>query len=351
VLSTLSPLKSRPRAAEPAVSRRFNVHGVPVDLCGSWDLLGPQIDAWLGAFSTTRNELEIAGSQSMLPVTGMLRRYEQREVIRHMSPQAVRLSNPGHDPNTLMELYQDGERFWLVDDRWGMVEINLIKASWRSWLLPKPSLDPVRCVEMALLWPLAQVLRGRGLNLLPAVSMARDGRGVLILGSMGIEAEIAALIGGGFRVIGQRWSCLREKGAAVDLLHMPGQIERARIRGLKGPGAWADIEGEYCGSSQASSSCDTVIIVEPARRTAARIDELANPIALDALRRAWPMAELHRNRRQLALKLATGCRCASVQLSRRPEDLLDLLGHMSGGDQPAMSNPSSRRFVPATIRA
>lgn len=323
------------------VARRFNVHGVAVELAGAWNMLDPFIDAWLRPFAVPHDGVEA----SRLPVSGTLRKYDQREVVRHLSPKAVRLADAG-----LTELYQEGERFWLVDDRWGMTEVNLLKSSWRTWLLPNPTLDPVRCAEMALMWPMAQLLRGRGLTLLPAVSVAREDRGVLILSPMGIEAELTAMIRSGYRMIGQRWSCVREKGAAAELLHLPGLVESARVPQIDVSDEWVDLEGEFCGSSQASARCDTVVIVQPARRQAANARELTQVEAQDAIRRGWPMIELHRSRRQILAKLASSCRCLGVQLSRRAEDLVDVLqNEPNRSDNPFTI--SSRRFVNATVRA
>lgn len=339
-------------AGGAAPSRRYVVHGTPVDLSGAWDLLDPHVDAWLAPFGQGGDDHERpGGGHRALPVTGQLRRYEQREVMRHLSPSAVRLSSGGRDTAELMELYQDGERFWLVDDRWGMAEMNLLKGSWRSWLLPKPTLDPARCAEMALMWPMAQVLRGRGLTLLPAVSVARDGWGVLILSPMGLEAELTSLVRAGFRILGQQWSCLREKGAGVELLHVPGRVERSRVPALT-PSAdeWVDLEGEFCGSSESVARCEAVVMIEPARRAVTRATWLTDTAALDTLRRAWPMAELHRNRRQLVTKLAMGCRGASVQLARRADDLLTLLGRMQARATGASMLQGSRRFAPSLVK-
>ena len=44
-------------------------------------------------------------------------------------------------------MYEDGGAVWLVDDRWGMVEVNLLKSQWCAWLLPEPSAYPDNSVE------------------------------------------------------------------------------------------------------------------------------------------------------------------------------------------------------------
>ena len=273
---------------------RFRLHGVPIELQGA-DLLGFEVDRLLREFQTDSSSPSCAS----LPILGTLRGYRQSEVLMHLSPLAVRVATPGHGIGTVMELYQDAERFWLVDDRWGMAEINLMKGTWRSWMLENRTLDDERCAELAVLWPLAQLLRGRGLCLLPAVSVERDGRGVLILSPFDMEAELAVLVRKGYRIIGRRWSCLREEAEKIELLPMPGASN--------------------------PTPCEMVVMIEPSRRPTAHARELSGPYRLDALRRSWPMIELHRARRQFPLKLAASSRCCSIQLTRAPEDLLVLL--------------------------
>jgi hypothetical protein len=274
---------------------------------------------------------------------GTIRHYDQNEVLRHLSPGARRVAQAGSPTAEMMELYEDGERFWVVDERWGMAEVNLLKGQWRSWLLPRPQLDAVRCCELAVLWPVAQLLRAKGLYLLPAVSAVRDGWSVLILSPFGMEPELTALIRAGYRIIGQRWTAVREEDGRLALLHVPGQVERPvgpRLRSTLAPApaggdargpddaGWVDLTAEYPGSWQNHAFCDAVLVIEPGRRPAAQTREAADPsAALSALRTAWPMVELMPQRRygQLALKLAQNCRCCEVQLSRNPKDLLTLL--------------------------
>ena len=75
--------------------------------------------------------------------------------------------------------YSLAEKHWIVDDRWGVCEIDLLKHRWRSWVLPNPSLDPVHLAEAAVLWPMAQLLRSRGVEIVPAISVERAGWGAL----------------------------------------------------------------------------------------------------------------------------------------------------------------------------
>jgi hypothetical protein len=279
------------------------------------------------------------------PVHGTVRPYDEAEVLRHLSPAARPLPRT-QDLAEGYEVYQDGERFWLVDDRWGMAEINFLRGQWRSWVLPRPQLDLVRCAEMAVLWPLAQLLRPRGLYLLPAAAAVRDGWALLVLCPFGIGPELTSLVRSGYKLIGQRWTAVREEEGRLALLRMPGLVERVptprprpqRASSRDGSGgdqsAWVDLTEQSPGARQNHAFCDAVLVAEPGRRAHARLNELDPAAAATLLRRAWPIPELHPSRRHSTLptRLAQLCRCADLQLSRRPDELLPLLDALRMGN-------------------
>jgi hypothetical protein len=326
------PISEDARVIDSIKGRHFSIHSVGVELSGELDLLAAEIDRWLGRFAT-----EVTASSQ---ASGTVRRYDSTEVARHLSSTAVRLMPPRGQRTIgpLLDVYHEGEHFWLVDDRWGMVQINLFKSTWRSWLLPQPRLDATACTEMAVLWPMAQVLRGRGMWMLPsAAAVARqDHAGILLFGS--IEAELPALAAAGYRVLGTRWSCLREDARQFTLLPMAQAAAPAR--------------------------CDAVIIVRPGRRATVEARLLSGQSPIDALCRAWPMPELHRSRRQFPLRLAHACRCLEAQMSRQPGDFVALLDSLAPPPPPkpqrviarpvmamgtrSFVRPGVRRYVSAT---
>lgn len=307
----------------PMELRRYSLHGLALELrCGVPEL-SAELARTLGPFE------EDDWPDGFAAVQGEIAPYDQDTVIKHLSPTAAALSgNPG-----CMEIYQENERFWIVDDRWGLTELNLLRGQWRSWLLPYPAIDPPLCIETTVLWPLAQILRGKGLYLMPAVSVVRDGWGVLILCPFSIEPELRALVSAGFKIVGQRWTALREEDGRMAMLHLPGQIERLltrrRVQGPM-PEKWVDLEQEFCGVARNHAFCQTVLIVEPGRRPKAYLKEAAIDSSVVRLRHAWPIYELHPHRRQgqLAMKLARHCRCWDIELSNDPKDLLSLLASL-----------------------
>jgi hypothetical protein len=306
-----------------APPRRFAVHGLAVEVECAVPEVSAEVGRALGAF-------EVGGwPDGFTPVGGVVRAYDSTTVARHVSPNA----RPLPRSQDLAELYEDGERFWLVDERWGMAEVNFLKGTWRSWVLPHPQCDPVRVAEMAVLWPLAQLLRPRGLYLLPAAAAVRDGFAFLLVCPFGVGPELTALARAGYKIIGQQWTAVREEDGRLALLHLPGRVERGAAPRLARWAAggdvsnWVDLNAQFPGSTQHHAFCDAVLVAGAGRRAQAALTALDPSDALHLLRQAWPIVELHPHRRHspLPLKLSQQCTCAEAQLSRNAAELVDLL--------------------------
>jgi len=322
--------------------RQFALHGLAIELACDVPTLSARVEHLLGSFAVT------GFPEGFSLSSGVVSRYQQTDVLRHLSPTATRVTTPGN----LLELYEEDERFWLVDDRWGLAEINLLKSQWRSWVLPWPTVDAVEVEEMAILWPLAQILRSKGLYLMPAVSVVRDGWGVLLISPFGLEEELAALVGTGYKIVGQRWTAIREEEGRMAMLHVPGEVRRnsqqtpacghpvgsrqwaddsialpGMLASANAEAGWVDLMGEYLGAQRNHAFCDVVVRVERGRRPRSSLNQVDPQVAATALRQSWPMVELHPQRRQgqLAAKLARYCDAWSVQLSERPREILTML--------------------------
>lgn len=301
---------------------RFDIYGLAVEMECGVSALESEIRRVLGAFRVRQF------AERCHPTVGSIMPYNEADVLRHLSPRAQRVMLP-HDSG---ELYEDGERFWMIDDRWGMVELNLLKSQWRAWLLPHARVDEVRLAEAAVLWPMAQLLRAKGLYLLPAASVVRNESGILLLSPLGMVPELSTLVRAGYRVIGQRWTALREREGRVEMLHLPGVVERPvppqmRLVGARAATAtWGDLAHEHCGCEVSAGMCASVFVIARGRRPKAHLRQLGGD-ALEAIRAGWPIEELHPLRRhgQLPAKLAAKCACYEVGLSRDPNDLLRLM--------------------------
>ncbi len=201
-------------AALPSCQHKYSLHGAAVEIACEVPSLNIAIDRALGEFTTPE------WPEGFTPTLGCIRPYDQTVVLRHLSPSAASIGSESG-----MEVYCEGERFWLIDDRWGLTEINLLKGTWQSWILPEPMLDAPDMVERAVLWPLAQLLRSKGLYLLPAASVTRSNWGMLILSPFGLQPELDAMMRASYRVVGQRWTCLREEDGQIAMLHMPAPLQ------------------------------------------------------------------------------------------------------------------------------
>jgi len=310
---------------EPASSRlRYSIHRLGVEVSCQIPALLEYLGRALGEFAVSSLPVKAA------PISGTIRPFGQSEVLRHLSPTAARVSCE----NQLVELYEEDERFWLIDDHWGLCEINILKGQWKSWILPESTCDPHRMVEHAVLWPAAQLLRTRGLCMIPnATAVVRDGWGALILCPFSLEPELSTLARAGFRIVGQNWTALREESGKIAMLHMPGTVERMTPRP---PGIVSahetgthrvDLTSEFCGSGCEMAWCDAVLLIAPGRRPLPNLRAITQANAVGALRRSWPITELHPHRRQgqLPARMAQKCRVFDAQLSRNPQDILSLM--------------------------
>lgn len=337
----------------PGCSHRFALHGMIVDLLCEVPVLNRPIHFTAGDFAVDD------WPEGFSATTGVIRPFDSRTIERHLSSQA----HPIGESRTLRDIYEEGSRYWLVDDSWGLVELNLIRNHFQAWVLPSTKADVYRVVQDAVIWPLAQLLRGRGLNLVPAVSVARNGWGMLIISQSNIELELRALLHAGFKIIGQQWTALREEDGRVAMLGLPGMTEHLPPPMLRGSSIgesgtqWIDLAAEIPGSTQNHSFCDTVLIVDAGRRAMASVRPVNRSAAVSMLRQHWPIVELHPQRRPslIAGKLAADCRIFNVTLSRNPEDLLSQLdlmryGRSFTGNEPKVQvriNPELRRQIPA----
>jgi hypothetical protein len=299
--------------------RKLSIHGLAVELRDSVSAISPAIDRLVRALSVP------AFPSGFVPASGAIRLYDPAEVSRHLSPTARMVATF----DDLAEVYAEGERFWLVDDRWGLLELDLLKSRWRAWVLPTAAFNPDQVVEAAVYWPLAQLLRSRGLHLVPAVSVERQGFGALVICPYSPEPELAALVQAGYRIIGPRWTALREEENRISMMRLPGRVERLAMPiWSSAKSQWIDLTSDNPWAEANHAFCSAIIIVEPGRRQAAGWRDLDTNESNKLLKHTWPIVELpvaSARSGRMTTRLAAQCRCLAVRLSRHPNQFVTLL--------------------------
>lgn len=314
---------SAPNASSRTVAgvRTLAIHGSLVEIDCKVPAFEPTLGRLLGAFTAT----DWRGGSSV--TCGSILPYDQAEVVRRL-PSAAQ---PLHRPGDLTEFYALDERAWMIDERWGLCEINVLRGQWRSWVLPQVQTDPVKLADDAVFRPLAQLLKNRGLYLLPAMSVARGHFAALILCPFDLEQELAAMLAKGYRVVGQRWTCVREEADKIDLLHMPGLVRQKQGNSSAPEAAnqWVDLTAMNPAAGLQQAKCTAVVVVDAGRRSKPTLREWSAVDAATVLRLSWPIPELHPQRRQtqcpMATRLAQLCPCYQLQLTRDAKDLPALI--------------------------
>jgi hypothetical protein len=275
------------------------------------------------------------------PFEGDVLPYDGDAVTRSISPNA----RPVTGDEEPASIYADGERLWLIDETWGLCEINLLKRHWKAWVIDRPSIDAIPLFEAAILWPMAQLLRHQGLHLIPAASLAVGNRGVLLLASFDLEPELRAAIDAGFDLVGQRWTALREEDGQIALLQLPGRVERIPSPTLRGGvrvdarPTWVDLAAERPNAQRLHAFCDSVLIIEPGRRSQQQVMPLQAGSAAAALKTAWPIPDAGPGRGSAGLigTLALTAQATRVVLSRDVRSTVTLLRSATLTDSSAES--------------
>lgn len=312
------PRANNSKGSDGGSVRRLLLFGHAVELHCHVPALEPTVGRLLGSFAGGDDSSDRTASS----LRGSIQPYAGEVIARRLPANAA----SRHEPGELTEMYVQDERSWVIDERWGMSEINLMKREWTSWVLPAPKLDPVRISEAAILRPMALLLQNKGLHLIPAAAVSREHMTALILSPLGLERELRALLDARYRVIGQRWTAAREEGDRVQLLAMPGMVPQRPSRS-GGVVEWVDLTATNPLSVQPSAPCSHVLVIDAARRPRLAVRSWAREDAAMVLRFAWPLPELHPQRRtsQLVPRLAQRCECLGLQLSHDPADLVSTL--------------------------
>ena len=330
----------------PPIKYSFSIYGAALQLANSCPAIDEQISFFLNPFLLKRS-----AAQSN-EFHGQIRPFDMAEVTHSLS----RASATERYSDDLVEIYSLAEKQWTVDDRWGICEIDLLKHRWRSWVLPNPSLDPIQLTEAAVLWPMAQLLRSRGVEIVPAISIERAGWGALLIAPYPIPGEISRIIRAGYRVIGQRWTALVQQNGRIVLRHIPGLVQSSSGRSIGRRPIWTDLTSDNPWASAELAWCDAVLTIAPGRRSKTIGRVIHSAESQTFLRRAWPIPDLPINRPRLlhpAALLSRDCLCLNLQLSRHEDKFLDLIefARRRAGSrvQVSINNALRRHTIPARI--
>lgn len=326
----------------------LSLHGAALQLANSCPVLDEQIGFFLNPFLLKRHAAQDNEFH------GQICPFDMAEVTHSLS----RAADSERHSDGLVEIYSLAEKHWIIDDRWGFCEIDLLKHRWRSWVLPNPSLDPIQLAEAAVLWPMAQLLRTRGVEIVPALSIERAGWGALVIAPYPIPGEISRIIRAGYRVIGQRWTALVRQNGRIVLRRIPGLVQSPASSGrsIGRRPVWTDLTSDNPWASADLAWCDAVLTIAPGRRskTIGRVIPAAE--CQTALRRAWPIPDLPISRPRLlhpAAVLARECHCLNLQLSRHEDEFLDLIEftrrRTGARVQVSINNALRRHIVPTRM--
>ncbi len=334
--------------------RKLAFHGSAVEIACACEELVPAIDHLLNPFR------EADFPEGFVPLRGVIEPYDLEDVLKHISMKA----RPVPLPNLAFELYRDADRYYRLDNSIGLTMVDLVRRRWHCWLTPEAlRSDPVHLIDASIIWPLAQLVAQRELNLIPAVSVVRDGFGVLLMSDLSLELELCALVNAGYKIIGQRWTGLREEEQGkIAMLHLPGHIlEKASPIAPSAPSApsapngranartpstedrWIDLHASHPRSLAHHAYCNLILVCGPGRREQVRVKQVGWAGAMNVLRRAWPTVDLPPGRRggKLASKMASRVRVVETQLSREPSDLLKVLDLYHNAPTPTHLAPAS----------
>ncbi len=322
---TPAPRNLASLAVTRAVS--LDVHGHRVSLMIEPGELRRVADRLLPSLTVDRSAAPLSDAP---PLDGVIREFREPDVLRCVSRDAVAVNEQDPAYHPLLELFRtpDGSRWWIVDERWGLCEVDLVRRIWRGFVLPEPAIDPVRLFEQCVWWPIAQLLRSSLVHLVPAVSVGRSGNGVLMLAPFELSSELRHMTGRGIAAIGQRWTAIRKStDGRPELLPLPGLTpEATAVRPLQlagQTGAWTDLAPPV----EQSATCRLILVIDPVRRGETTNTPLSPAEAHRALREAWPISPIGPSATTTTLpaELAKATTVHRVRLGRDPTRLADLL--------------------------
>lgn len=233
-------------------------------------------------------------------ITGAILPYDAGEVARRVSSDAKLLQSgdSGFDQGAEVFAMPDGSRFWWINELWGLCEIDLIKRRFISFVLDRPRLGGIELMESAVYVPLSHLLQPHGVHLIPAVSLAQRGRGVLVLTPFALDNAIRAMADFGVGVLGQRWTCVARdpQSGQWQLRYVPGRTLCPVSPARRTVGDAASLGLRYDASSplmrRQPASCELVLSLDLMRGKSTSAKPVPKLEAGNLLRERWPISDL-----------------------------------------------------------
>ena len=126
-----------------------------------------------------------------------------------------------------LEIYrQDGQLLWDYHEN-GCLRLDKSRGMLEGYLAESIDLHPMPLTSFFFLLPLSELLASRGLHMIHAAALEREGRGVLIPGvsGSGKSTSCVSLMRAGYRCLSDDKPFLRSNGNGIELLAFPESID------------------------------------------------------------------------------------------------------------------------------
>ena len=240
-----------------------------------------------------------------------------------------------HDEHLLFDYHRHGRL--LIDTRKGVLDGCLVEPI---------DLHPAVLTSFFFLLPLSELLASRGLHMIHAAALERNGRGVMIPGLSGSGKTTCciSLIRAGYRCLSDDKPFLRGNGSRIELLAFPERIDVTERTISFFPELGAALQGDlttghrkkqfhpealYPGSTAETGQPDLILFPQISGESKSRLEKLSKIRALETLLPHTLVVldpELSECRFDLLARLVEGAECYTLHFGHDVLDLPRLVG-------------------------
>lgn len=240
-----------------------------------------------------------------------------------------------------LDIYRrDGQLFWDYH-RHGYLLLDKGKGILDGHLVDPTDLHPAVLTSFFFVLPMSKLLACRGLHMIHAAALERNGRGVMIPGLSGSGKTTCciSLIRAGYRCLSDDKPFLRENGTRIELLAFPERIDVTERTISFFPELGAALQGDlttgyrkkqfnpevlYPGSTAETGQPDLILFPQISGESKSRLEKLSKIRALETLLPHTLVVldpELSERRFGLLARLVEGAECYTLHFGH---DVLDL---------------------------